>query len=204
MLTDFIDRGNELTLLADNIDWQYFESEFAPLYSENGRPAMSIRLMVGCLLLKQMYNLGDDTLPLEWVMNPYMQYFCGEAFFQHKFPFDPSDFVHFRKRIGEQGTKNILGYTARLHGKDAEEKTVVSDTTVQGNNTEFPTGARLYLQIINKHRQEIRSQAPQTTSSPYQHTALHHPADLELLKESVECAILRTDKNNNHEIEKLP
>lgn len=38
-----------------------------------------------------MYGLGDETLPAEWVMNPYMQYFCGEAFFQHKFPFDPSD-----------------------------------------------------------------------------------------------------------------
>ena len=97
-----------------------------------------------------MYNLGDETLPAEWVMNPYMQYFCGETFFQHKFPFDPSDFVYFRKRIGEQGTEKILGYTVRLHGKDAEEKTVVSDTSVQGNNTEFPTEARLYLQIINK------------------------------------------------------
>ena len=150
MLTEFIDRGNELALLADNIDWQYFEHEFAPLYSKNGRPAKPIRLMVGCLLLKQMYNLGDETLPSEWVMNPYMQYFCGETFFQHKFPFDPSDFVHFRKRIGEQGTEKILGYTARLHGKDAEEKTVVSDTTVQGNNTEFPTDARMYLQIIEK------------------------------------------------------
>lgn len=124
MLTDFIDRGNEL--------------------------ARPIRLMVGCLLLKQMYDLGDETLPAEWEMNPYMQYFCSETFFQHKFPFDPSDFVHFRKRIGEQGTEKILGYTASLHGKDAEEKTVVSDTTVQGNNTEFPTDARLYLQIIGK------------------------------------------------------
>lgn len=150
MLTDFIDRGNELALLADNIDWDYFEREFAPLYSKNGRPAEPIRLMVGCLLLKQMYNLGDETIPAAWVMNPYMRYFCGETFFQHKFPFDPSDFVHFRKRIGEQGTEKILGYTARLHGKDAEEKTVVSDTTVQGNNTEFPTDARLYLQIIGK------------------------------------------------------
>ena len=150
MLTDFIDRGNELALLADNIDWKYFEREFAPLYSKNGRPAKPIRLMVGCLLLKQMYDLGDETLPSEWVMNPYMQYFCGETYFQHRFPFDPSDFVHFRKRIGEQGTEKILGYTARLHGKDAEERTVVSDTTVQGNNTEFPTDARMYLQIIGK------------------------------------------------------
>ena len=150
MLTDFIDRGNELALQADSIDWGYFESEFAPLYSKNGRPAKPIRLMVGCLLLKQMYGLGDETLPSEWVMDPYMQNFCGETFFQHKFPFAPSDIVHFRKRIGDRGTEKILGYTARLHGKDAEEKTVVSDTTVQGNNTEIPTDARLYLQIINR------------------------------------------------------
>ena len=33
----------------------------------------------------------------------YFQYFCGGVFFEHKFPFDPSDFVHFRKRVGEEG-----------------------------------------------------------------------------------------------------
>jgi IS5 family transposase len=89
MLTDFIDRGNELALLADNIDWDYFEREFAPLYSKNGRPAKPIRLMVGCLLLKQMYGLGDETLPAEWVMNPYMQYFTGEKVFQKRPPMTP-------------------------------------------------------------------------------------------------------------------
>jgi hypothetical protein len=27
------------------------------------------------------------------------------SFFEHKFPCDPSDFVHFRKRIGEEGVQ---------------------------------------------------------------------------------------------------
>ena len=54
-------------------------------------------------------------------------------FFQFKFPCDPSDFVHFRKRIGEEGVNKIFQYSIRLHGKDADEKLVVSDTTVQGN-----------------------------------------------------------------------
>lgn len=45
--------------------------------------------MMGCLILKQMYNLSDETIAEGWVMNPYMQYFCGEAHFQHKFPFEP-------------------------------------------------------------------------------------------------------------------
>ena len=150
MLESFIDESHELVLQAKKIDWQYFEDEFRPLYSERGRAAKPIRLMVGCLLLKQMYNLGDETITREWVMNPYMQYFCGEVFFQHKFPFDPSDSVHFRKRLGEDGVRKIFQHSVRLCGKDAEENLVVSDTTVQGNNTEFSTDARLYLQIINK------------------------------------------------------
>ena len=57
--------------------------------------------MVGYFILKHLYNYGDETLAKAWVMNPYMQYFCGEACFQHRFPFDPADFVHFRHRIGE-------------------------------------------------------------------------------------------------------
>jgi transposase, IS5 family len=61
--------------------------------------------MVGCLILKRIYNLGDETLAKAWVSNPYMQFFCGEAYFQHKFRCDPSDFVHFRKRIGRKVLK---------------------------------------------------------------------------------------------------
>lgn len=40
-----------------------------------------------------------------------------EAFFQFKFPCDPSDFVHFRKRIGEEGVNKIFQYSIRLHGQ---------------------------------------------------------------------------------------
>ncbi len=55
MLVDFVDQQHELVLLADAIDWQYFEDEFSPLYSQVGSPSVPLRLMVGCLLLKQMY-----------------------------------------------------------------------------------------------------------------------------------------------------
>jgi len=53
---------------------------------------------LGSLMLKRIYNLGDETLCEAWAMNPYMQYFCGMAHFEYTFPCDPSDFVHFRKR----------------------------------------------------------------------------------------------------------
>jgi transposase, IS5 family len=150
MLVDFIDTQHELVLLADKMDWEYFEKELSSFYSQVGRPSMPIRLMVGCLLLKRIYNLGDETLAQSWKMNPYMQYFCGMTHFEHRFPCDPSDFVHFRKRIGEQGVEKIFAYSVLIHGEKAQEKQVLSDTTVQENNTTFPTDAKLAKRVIDK------------------------------------------------------
>ncbi len=150
LLMDFINLRHELILLSDKIDWNYFEKEFACLYSNTGKPAMPIRLMVGSLLLKRIYNLGDETLCEAWVRDPYMQYFCGMSHFEHKFPCDPSDFVHFRHRIGEKGIEKIFAYSVKIHGKDALEKQVLSDTTVAENNTTFPTDAKLAKKIIDK------------------------------------------------------
>ena len=62
LLVDLNDPHHELVLLADSIDWQYFEQEFSPLYSQVGQPSVPIRLMVGCLMLKHLKNLGDETL----------------------------------------------------------------------------------------------------------------------------------------------
>jgi transposase, IS5 family len=123
-------------LLSKKIDWQYFEDEFAPLYcTNNGTPSVPIRLMVACLMLKQIYNLGDETLPARWVSDVYFQYFSGMTFFEHEFPFNPSDFSHFRKRIGSAGFEKIFAYSVKIHGKDVsrQAKFSLSDTTVQEN-----------------------------------------------------------------------
>ncbi len=150
LLLDFIDIHHELVLLSEKIDWYYFEKEFSSLYSNTGKPAMPIRLMVGSLMLKRIYNLGDETLCDAWIRDPYMQYFCGIAHFQHKFPCDPSDFVHFRQRLGKIGIAKIFAYSVNIHGKQAREKQVLSDTTVAENNTTFPTDAKLAKKIIDK------------------------------------------------------
>ena len=137
LLKEFINLSHELALLADKIDWTHFENEFSVYYSNTGKPAMPIRLMVGSLMLKRIYNLGDETLCEAWVRDPYMQYFCGMAHFEHKFPCDPSDFVHFRKRIGVAGVEKIFAYSVLLHGKAAKEKVTLSDTTVAENKIVF-------------------------------------------------------------------
>ncbi len=62
LLSDFIDMRHELVLLSNHIDWKYFEKEFASLYSNTGQPALPTRLMVGCLILKQHFRMGQNYL----------------------------------------------------------------------------------------------------------------------------------------------
>jgi IS5 family transposase len=155
LLSEMIDPRHELAMLANHIDWDYFEKEFSPLYANVGQPGIPIRVMVGCLLLKHLKNLGDETLAKAWIENPYMQYFCGMRCFEHRFPFDPSDFVHFRKRIGERGFEKIFEYSVKVHGAEkgtgkVDAKWHLSDTTVQENYTAYPTDAKLCKQVIDK------------------------------------------------------
>jgi len=150
-LVSFIHPEHELCLLANKIDWESLEKEFAPLYGTVGRPSVPIRTIVGLLLLKQMYNLGDETVVERYLENPYWQHFCGEIYFQYTLPFDPSDFVHFRHRIGKEGMEKIFRQSIDLFGTDfirKEVKEVRVDTTVQEKNITYPTDRKLYEKAI--------------------------------------------------------
>jgi IS5 family transposase len=71
-------------------------------------------------------------------------------FLQWKRPCDPIDLVYFRKRIGEEGVLKIFQGSEKLHGKEAEEKEVVTDTTVMEKNITFPIDTKLQVKIIKK------------------------------------------------------
>src|SRR5450759_4295288 len=101
------------------------------------------------MLLKQMYNFGDETFVAMWIENPYWQYFCREIYFQYDKPYDTSEFVHFRKRVGEVGAQKILKLSISLFdSKEVHEKEVLIDTTVQEKNITFPTDSKLHKKII--------------------------------------------------------
>jgi IS5 family transposase len=147
-LKELLNPKEPIYRLADQIPWEQLEKEFGSLYARTGRPAKPIRLMVSLLLLKQMFDLGDETVVAAWVQNPYWQYFSGEAVFQWRLPVEPSDLVHFRDRIGEAGVKKVLQMSIALHGRKALEKEVVIDTTVQEKNITYPTDTKLRRKII--------------------------------------------------------
>jgi len=70
-LVNVINMEHELVLLSGRINWESVERDFSGYYSDMGRPAVPIRKMVGSMLLKQMYNLGDETFVERWIENPY-------------------------------------------------------------------------------------------------------------------------------------
>jgi len=139
-----------LYMLANNIKWQIFEEAFKKHYSDEGRPAKPIRLMVSLLLLKHIRNLSDESVVEQWMENVYYQYFSGETAYACGVPCEASELVHFRHRIGEEGIELILKESIRVNGDDAGDRHVSVDSTVQEKNITFPTDDKLYKKIIKK------------------------------------------------------
>ncbi len=111
-LENLIDLRHRLAKLAEAIDWAVFEDGFGDLYdADQGRPGVPIRLMVGLHYLKHAFDRSDEEVVLEWLENPYWQYFCGEEYFQHQLPIDPSQMTRFRQRIGASGCELMLHQT---------------------------------------------------------------------------------------------
>ena len=150
LLRDFLNAAHPLYRLAGVVNWAHFERQFGKFYADDlGRPALATRLLVGLHYLKYLYNVSDEVVVASWVENPYWQYFCGEEYFAHKFPCDPTSLVKWRQRVGVEGSEKLLKASLAAAQREAalteaEIKRVNVDTTVQEKAIAFPTDARLY------------------------------------------------------------
>lgn len=155
-LKKIINIKHPLYILGAKIDWPEFDKAFGPLYCEGkGRPGKPTWLMVGLHYLKHTYNLSDEEVVLQWLENPYWQYFCGREYFEHDFPIDPSSMTRWRKRVSENGMERLLRETVNA-GMDMKvlKKTSINklnvDTTVQEKAISFPTDAKMYYRMREK------------------------------------------------------
>ena len=148
-LTELINLKHPLVKLAELIDWSVFESCWTALFpSRTGRPASSPRLIAGLLYLQHTFACSDEDLVWSWAENPYWQYFCGETYFQHEAPIDPSSMTRWRQRIGEEGVEWMLTETieAARRVKVVKAKSfekIIVDTTVMEKAVAYPTDSRL-------------------------------------------------------------
>ena len=154
---DFLcNETHPLSRLSKVIDWSQFDQTFGPLYSEGqGRPAKPTRLLVGLHYLKHAFDLSDEEVVAQWVENPYWQHFCGEEYFQHEFPINPSLMTKWRNRVKSAGLEKLLEQTI-VSGLKTKvlKRTSLSrvnvDTTVQEKAVSFPTDAKLYHRMREK------------------------------------------------------
>lgn len=155
-LSEMLNPSHELCILSGLIKWDVMEKEFCNLFdTEDGSPGKPVRLMVGLMILQNMYKLSDDSVVAKWVENPYWQLFCGYDYLQWQFPIHPTTLTKWRQRMGPRGLEKILGIlidTARSAGAVSESslKKVIVDTTVAPKAITHPSDAQLYLKSIKK------------------------------------------------------
>ena len=155
-LEEIINKEHPLVKLAESINWKNLEENLSKKYTEKmGAPGKEIRLMVGLQYLKYMFNESDEMIVEKFVENPYYQYFCGNEYFEHSLPIDPSSMTRFRKRIGRDAIDELFKQTVESAKsteqiKEKDFKQVNVDTTVQQKAISFPTDARLYYKMLEE------------------------------------------------------
>ena len=156
-LDELVNLSHPLVQLAQHIDWSVFEHGWVGFFpSHRGRPATRPRLVAGLLYLQHTFALSDEAVVWGWVENPYWQLFCGETWFQHQPPIDPSSLTRWRQRIGAEGMEWLLAQTikaaasAKVIKQHSLDKVIV-DSTVQEKAIAYPTDSKL----LNRGRQQL-------------------------------------------------
>ena len=95
-----LDPNNRWVKLADAIPWHVAEERYAKKFpSKRGAPALTVRMALGALIIKEKLGLSDVETVEQIKEGPYLQYFIGLEEFQYEAPFDASLMTHFRKRF---------------------------------------------------------------------------------------------------------
>jgi len=130
---------NRWVRLAKFIPWDEFEAAYSKtLDSTNlGPPAMSVRVALGALIIKERLGTSDEETVEQIRENPYLQYFLGFKDYKDQVPFHPTMFVHFRKRIGKKTLCKIIETVNKkaLSVKKSSEEKGKNDDDSQGGSS---------------------------------------------------------------------
>src|SRR5699024_4330520 len=150
--------NNRWVILEGLVPWDSLASVMMKNLSNLGRPTVDLRHVLGALLIKGIENLSDEDTLLHISENIYMQYFVGLRSFLAEELFTPEVFVAVRKRLGEEGTRQmnevILKYAyenklmpqRKAHDGDASRThrgMLKIDATVSPQDITYPTDTKL-------------------------------------------------------------
>lgn len=152
-----LDQNNRWVLLSGKIPWDELAGIYLKRFSlkTTGRPPLSPRVVIGSIIIKHMCNLDDRETVFQISENMYMQYFLGYSSFCPEPPFDPSLFVEFRKRLGDdviaEMNERIISLSEESgndQGDDSSEGIqnsgkVIMDATACPQDIAYPTDLNL-------------------------------------------------------------
>ena len=160
---------NRWVRLAKVIPWDQVELIYAENFSENGLgpPAKSARLALGALIIKERLGVSDEEAVEQIRENPYLQYFLGFHKFHDEAPFDPSMYVHFRKRFSIEQLQQVNELIAKTEkdGKANDDEPpsstrgnkgkLIVDATCAPADIRYPTDVSLVNEAREKSEQII-------------------------------------------------
>lgn len=152
-----LDKNNRWVVLAGKIPWDELAGIYLKRFSikSTGRPPLSPRVVIGSIIIKHMCNLDDRETVAQVSENMYMQYFLGYSSFCPEPPFDPSLFVEFRKRLGDdviaEMNERIISLSEESDQNQNDDSseggtnsgTVIMDATACPQDIAYPTDLNL-------------------------------------------------------------
>jgi IS5 family transposase len=151
-----VDKKSELVRLSDELEWFRLEEKFGKHYEPGqGRPGVPVRALTGLLILKYLYGVSDKEALERLCDSASWQYFCGYRYYLREEPFTRALLSVFRRKIGEEGAREIFQASAQLGVKTGvvkprEFKQLHVDTTVQEKHVAYPHSAKLLKGLIKK------------------------------------------------------
>ncbi|MFN0081249.1 MAG: transposase, partial [Ferruginibacter sp.] len=91
---------NRWVKLSKHIPWDQIVGKYDMQFkSDEGRPPISGRVVIGAVIIKHLIGLTDRETILQIQENMFLQYFLGYSSFTNEAPFSPSLFVLIRERL---------------------------------------------------------------------------------------------------------
>ncbi len=95
-----LSKENRWVKLGKVIAWDNIVPYYDKLFtSKEGRPPISGRVVLGCIIIKHLLDLTDRETIEQVRENMFMQYFLGYSSFTNEAPFSASLFVEIRERL---------------------------------------------------------------------------------------------------------
>lgn len=195
---------NRWVKMANLLDWDKFAAIYGRGFSATmGAKSIDARIIIGALIIKHIEG-KDDRGTIEMIAeNPYMQYFLGLDHFSSKPIFDPSLFVHIRKRLGSAAfdeMNQIIIAKALNHNEVKKNKPTKSNLDNDESNSDL--GQNGDAKVENKGKLQMDA----TVCDAH----IKYPTDLNLLNDAREkseelidifCKSLNIEKPRTYRIE---